>query len=118
MRVRALKFSQISTTERVLTDYLLPRETCIACGACALICPTQAIDFQEGPDFREVRLCGTVLNHLETPRCVACGQPLPPERYREYVSSRSDATMGKQVLRRFCPSCAREKRAAEFVKLQ
>jgi ferredoxin len=117
MRVHALKFSQISTTERVLTDYPQARELCIACGACALACPTQAIDYQEGPDFREVRLCGTVLNHLETPKCAGCGEPLPPSRYLQYVTDRSDAAMDKQVLRRFCPKCAREKRAAKFVKL-
>ncbi|MBI4795392.1 MAG: FAD-dependent oxidoreductase [Deltaproteobacteria bacterium] len=117
MRVHALKFSQITTTERVLTDYPLVANTCIACGACALACPTQAIDYQEGPDFREVRLCGTVLNHLETPKCQACGEPLPPARYLQYVTDRSDAAMDKQVLRLLCPNCARTQRAARFVKL-
>jgi NADH-quinone oxidoreductase subunit F len=117
MRVHALKFSQITTTERVLTDYPLAREKCIACGACAIVCPTQAIDYQEGEGFREVRLCGTVLNRLETNKCPGCGETLPPARYLQYVTERSDAAMGKQVLRRFCPRCAREKRAARFVKL-
>jgi len=117
MRVYALKFSQITTTERVLTDYPRAQERCIACGACALACPTQAIDYLEGQDFREVRLCGTVLNHLETPRCAACEAPLPPSRYLSYVTGRSDAAMGKQVLRRLCAKCAREQRASKMVSI-
>jgi NADH-quinone oxidoreductase subunit F len=117
MGINALRFSPISDTERILTGYQHAQQTCIACGACALACPTQAIEYLEGEDFREVRLCGTVLNRLETPKCAGCGEPLPPARYLQYVTDHSDAVMAKQVLRRFCPKCAREKRAAQFVKL-
>ncbi len=117
MKVAALKFSQISTTERVLTDYPRAAKRCITCGACALACPTNAIDYLEGPDFREVRLCGTVLNHLEVPRCQQCGEPFVPARYLDYVTHRTDKAMGKQVLRRLCPRCARAKRAEKLVNL-
>jgi len=57
------------------------------------------------------------LNELEVHTCQGCGGPLPPARYLGYVSSHSDTVMGKQVLRRLCSACAREKRAQEFVKL-
>ena len=117
MQIEALKFTPIAPEERILSDYPRAGERCIACGACALACPTQAIDYLEGTDFREVRLCGTVLNRLEAPHCENCGAALAPPRYLAYVTSRSDVVMGKQVLRRLCPSCAREKRAEKFVKL-
>ncbi len=117
MHVFALKFSQITPTERVLTDYSRAQERCIACGACALACPTQALDYIEGPDYREMRLCGTVLNHLEAPKCQACGAPFLPARYLTYVSGRSDAVTGKQVLRRLCPRCARAERAEKLALL-
>ncbi|MFZ2089088.1 MAG: FAD-dependent oxidoreductase, partial [Desulfobaccales bacterium] len=117
MRVHALKFSQITTTERVLTDYPQAANTCIACGACALACPTQAIDYVEGPDYREVRLCGTVLNHLEEAHCPSCGEPLPPSRYLDYVTHRSDEAIGKSVLRKLCAKCARQERAVMFANL-
>ena len=117
MQVEALDFKGITDTKRILSDYHRAVDRCIACGACALACPTNAIDYIEGPDYREVRLCGTILSRLETPKCHQCGASFVPARYLDYVTSRSDQTMEKFVLRRLCPKCARQSRAKQFVKL-
>ncbi|QCQ22483.1 NAD(P)-binding protein [Desulfoglaeba alkanexedens] len=117
MKVHALQFSPISTTERILTDYPRVAERCIACGACALVCPTGAIECIEDNEKREIRLCGTVLNRLPVIRCASCGGAFVPDRYLEYVTSRSDQVMEKSVFRKLCPKCARAKRAELFVKL-
>jgi hypothetical protein len=39
-----------------------------------------------------VRLCGTVLNHLESYKCEGCGAPLALIRYLSYVAGRRSLT--------------------------
>jgi len=117
MQIGALEFKNIGGNESILGDYHRATQKCIACGACVSICPSSGLEYIEGPDFREVRLCGSVLNRLETSKCPQCGESFVPARYLDYVTQHSDQPMGKSVLRRLCPACVRQFRAKQFVKL-
>jgi ferredoxin len=112
VKVEALEFKPISTPERVLSNYERPGERCVTCGACALACPTQAIQIVDTPDgMRQMRLCGTVLNSLQMVPCSSCGQPFAPQRYLDYVEANSGGKSHEHLGEHLCARCARVKRA-------
>lgn len=53
--VAALAFEGRGATRRVITPFDAENDVCIACGACAYICPTQCIDFSDETGKRYLR---------------------------------------------------------------
>jgi NADPH-dependent glutamate synthase beta subunit-like oxidoreductase/Pyruvate/2-oxoacid:ferredoxin oxidoreductase delta subunit len=114
MRIEALSFSEIAPDERMLSDYSRPAERCITCGACAIACPTGAMEIRDSNAHRELSLCGTVLNRLELLCCASCGAAFAPQRYIDLLAQNSDGEMGTTVARVLCPNCARTAGAHKF----
>jgi NADPH-dependent glutamate synthase beta subunit-like oxidoreductase/Pyruvate/2-oxoacid:ferredoxin oxidoreductase delta subunit len=117
MKIEALSFREINPDEWMLSDYLRPAERCTTCGACALACPTGAMEIRNFENHRELSFCGTVLNRMELLRCANCGMPFAPERYLAFTAEKSDGKTGPGVVRNLCPDCARNESAKSFAWL-
>jgi len=98
------------------TPFLEKSDVCMGCGACAEVCPTDAIEIK---DSDGVRLMSSWSNtEVELKRCSVCGRYFAPQPVVRYVADGVDVEMDEKLMD-MCPDCRRKyvsKRAILMVK--
>ncbi|PIY43807.1 MAG: (2Fe-2S)-binding protein [Armatimonadetes bacterium CG_4_10_14_3_um_filter_59_10] len=99
--VSAISFVNRGWKREVKTPFDAPSEVCIACRACAHVCPTGAI---QAEDISGNRMLSFWQTSRELQACASCGRPFAPGAEVQHL------TRGRDDLREslgICPQCRR-----------
>lgn len=111
MKVNALEFGYLKFNSREPTDLRVTADRCILCGACAANCPTGAMQIRDVDGFRELAICGTVLNRKKLELCEQCGKTLGTSEYLEYIKNKTSGIA--EAGGKLCDDCSRGSSAAK-----
>lgn len=82
--VSAISLVNRGVERQVATPFLEFSEVCIACGACAYICPTGAISMGDAGDTRTITMPNVTME-FKLKKCQTCGRYWAPERQLDYI---------------------------------
>jgi bidirectional [NiFe] hydrogenase diaphorase subunit len=87
-------------------------ETCIGCGACSLLCPTQFIKMEE---VKDQRVIWDTAFKMKT--CSQCGSYSTTEAHWAYMEERVGTSKEFRMARDICPVCRRDAMSSELLDL-
>jgi len=99
----AIGYAGRGGARKVTTPFDEQSQECIACGACAFVCPTGYIKWE---DVDNVRRMITWNTERALQRCAECGEVIAPLPQFEKLQSLTDVA---QELMALCPRCRRRK---------
>lgn len=97
----AISFANRGSDRKVDSPFHLHSEACIGCGACAAVCPTQAIHIE---DVGGMRLLHTWNTTIPLKPCPRCGQPYAPDPMAFLLAH----VPASAHLYGLCPACRRK----------
>lgn len=90
---------------KITTDFERLSEYCIGCGACANVCPTNAIRVEDRGDERKIFTWGQVLARFKLEKCEHCGTPFAPKKYLDLIDEKAYKPKGIEHVNYICPQC-------------
>jgi NADPH-dependent glutamate synthase beta subunit-like oxidoreductase/ferredoxin len=108
MGVDALQLGYLTSDPNGPTDLRITQERCIACGACAVNCPTGAMQLEDRDGERVLHLCGTILNRQPLLHCNQCEAAMGTARHLEYMHARTRNLAPAKTREMLCDRCARQ----------
>jgi NADH dehydrogenase/NADH:ubiquinone oxidoreductase subunit G len=87
--VSAISLVNRGVDRQMATPFYDFSEACIACGSCAYICPTGAIDIKDVGDTRIITMPNTTMK-FKLKKCQTCGKYWAPERQLDYIIKEAD----------------------------
>lgn len=115
MGFNALEFSATPAGRLVFSNFLAPGAFCGGCGACATVCPTQAIEVERTQGLVTTQFTGTPVCEQPLAPCTVCGRPHVTERMQSNLARRSAGIDGMvQVSGEVCHLCARKQTAEDL----
>lgn len=99
----AISFVSRGSERKIDTPFASHSDTCIGCGACAFVCPTDAIKMEDIIDVRRIHDGKT---ELELVSCKSCGVRFATIKELDHLKGKID--MLKDILE-LCQNCRRKK---------
>lgn len=98
----AISFANRGSERQVVTPFNEPSETCIACGACAFVCPTNVIKYEDVDNYRRMITWHT---EREMQQCQSCGKYFVPELLLDRIKQKT--TVLEEIIDN-CPECRKQ----------
>ncbi len=105
MGVSAVNYIGRGWLTRVNTPYLEENSVCMGCGACAEVCPMNAIQIEDVKDKRVMKSWSNTKVPLK--KCRICGRYFAPEPFTEFSYEKMDPKLAEE-LEDVCPDCRRK----------
>ncbi|RLC29772.1 MAG: 4Fe-4S ferredoxin, partial [Deltaproteobacteria bacterium] len=116
MGIDALMLGYLDSRDNGPTDFTLTSERCIGCGACAVNCPTGAMQIIDRGHERILSLCGTVMSRFPLEYCESCKTALQTAACRAYMDNRVKIADNQESCGSLCSACKREKAAGRIAE--